>query len=1476
MSSKGKIFITAVILAALSAGYIWGIPAIVNLPARKALIEQKIYEKTGIIADVGNPELSMGTFPSVWVKSNYAAIINSDGSKALYITNPKFKLKLLPLIFKRIEIDKISASSESINLVLTQDKNFLLGDYSLKFSADKKFSFEKASVNLGPYIVNLDDKLNNQTAALQGEYFQDAKYIRNKKVKFATVGNIRVANETTDFYTDIDLNLPIKKLTGDKLKIEAGIKDFKLESISDYVNILSKGKVKELDGILNFNANTISSKFNAKEVYTSLTTDNLRIIGEDAPSSIIFPDKLNVDINFETIDRGINFQNTEINSKDIQIKLDGKITQSGKKIPAMDLTVDIKPTKLEQLRLLVPGYKDLLPDIDLYAMKKYFFAGNGEGKLRFVGQGSIPKVFGDVKLGDVYVIHRIPNTLKGGDVGLNFVGHEMNLDVFVPVYNENNVTVKGIIKIDGSKYSELDIKNVGDVPLGAAQEVINPLHEIFKFKMGPVPIMKLQGWGGIDVSSKGRKIDPHIWGNFYFKNATAEFNDIHNLVLKNANGTINFEDTKITFKTTSGSINGKTANIYGNCDVMGKLNVFAKTFGQKIPEILKVINTSKDMADVQKVIKPFKNADGIADLELNIYGTANDVEKIKFNKDLFAKGKITFHNATTILKDTYLPLHDINGIVNFDKKDADFDVNGFVRNSQIVAKGKTKDNILDLTATSDRVAIGDIMDMFQPDSILPYKKDISKLNITLNGNYKGIADGDNLDYDKVTAQGKIIPNINSSNLIKIKEGSYKLSQGILSTDSIKGLFNNNPFTISFVGTNVYKNMKIKDAEFNLKGFNISSLEAIKSQLDIPLLDKLTDFEGYVDLKGYIKDGKIWSDTNLNNLSCKYKPTDGLIKVLNGKANIRANTLYLGNINLLLSSMPVLINGNVADILSSPVVNLTINTQLNQMFFDRFFNSTSVYPVKVKGDVDFYSKIRGTFDRLYTTSTLNIGENSSLYYMGATIEGDQIETGTNPVTISADAIITPNSVNLATLNYKQLSQNILNISGDVRFIRDNILAFKNFKIKTFAPMSAKVFNILLKKPTIKQGTFTSDLTLNGTSSAPYTLGSLNITGLDIPFMDTVINDIDVNFKNDYINLNSSGTILNNDINLNAKIKNNPKTPYIIEDVQIKTEALDLNLLAERFNEFDTERLKAKQTSGSSSLLFSPEQIIIKNADIIADKILIKKAEATDFISKINLRNNVLKIDNFTFNLANGKVDGKISTDLNTMKTDGQMRIENADAQIISENFFDMPGQMYGTVTGDLTMSCVGSSSIDCVKTLSGEGHFDVLDGRMPKLGSLEYLLKAANLVTGGVTGVSINSIIDLITPLKTGNFESITGDVKVKDGIANDIEVYSHGKDLNMYMTGSYNITNLIADMDIYGSLSRDFSTIIGKISNMSLNRLLNSIPGVNINDISPDATSNINKIPGFNKDNVVRVFKSEIYGDINGSNYVRSFKWIKN
>ena len=82
-------------------------------------------------------------------------------------------------------------------------------------------------------------------------------------------------------------------------------------------------------------------------------------------------------------------------------------------------------------------------------------------------------------------------------------------------------------------------------------------------------------------------------------------------------------------------------------------------------------------------------------------------------------------------------------------------------------------------------------------------------------------------------------------------------------------------------------------------------------------------------------------------------------------------------------------------------------------------------------------------------------------------------------------------------------------------------------------------------------------------------------------------------------------------------------------------------------------------------------------------------------------------------------------------------------------------------------------------------------------------------------------------------------------------------------------------MTVFGTLSNNLTSVFGKVKNASLNSLLNTIPFMNKNELNPITMAEINKIPNIDTQNIYRIFTAEIFGDINGSNYVRSFKWIK-
>ena len=77
---------------------------------------------------------------------------------------------------------------------------------------------------------------------------------------------------------------------------------------------------------------------------------------------------------------------------------------------------------------------------------------------------------------------------------------------------------------------------------------------------------------------------------------------------------------------------------------------------------------------------------------------------------------------------------------------------------------------------------------------------------------------------------------------------------------LKGLFNNNPFNMSLVISDIYNTMEIADSVFNFKNFDISSVNDFKDQLPIPKevktqMNNITDMKGVIDINGNIKKGK---------------------------------------------------------------------------------------------------------------------------------------------------------------------------------------------------------------------------------------------------------------------------------------------------------------------------------------------------------------------------------------------------------------------------------------------------------------------------------------------------------------------------------------------------------------------------------------------------------------------------------------------
>lgn len=1092
---------------------------------------------------------------------------------------------------------------------------------------------------------------------------------------------------------------------------------------------------------------------------TETTTDAHQLITADIKLKDTV--KIKSDINF--INNGLQINDLKITGNNINAFMSGKVTRLNSNLPNLDLKIGVNNSKAENILPLIPDIPNLSPDIDVLLLKQTGFWGDASGNLEIKGKADFPNVYGNVLVKNAYMVKQIPNAKKA-TIKLTFTGDKMDLDVKVPTSPTQTVWVTGPINLDKNRSADLHITSTKDVDLKTAQIVLNPLHEILHFDLGPVPIMDIKGKGGINLHIIGTRKDPHGWGQFSFNNATVSFLDVHNMVLQNGSGTLDFKNQDTLFQTKTATLNGKPISVRGTCSLLGNLDFDVISNGQDLAKLLNTINTSPMLVNIQNLLKPVEKMSGNANIKINLFGQVKDINDVVFNKNIFAKGTIEMLSDSIKLKG--LPAIRTSGIVNFKNLDANFDLQSLINSSKLDITGKIKENYGNIKIVSNRFNLGDGIKILSLN--LPYSKDLATINSSFTAQYDGKID--NINLDRIRLKGKIYNN-----------------KGAKST------------------------LVVNNSDFELKN----------------------------------------------------------------------STLRLPKINARFGQMPILFEGKVTNIAQIPNLNMYVNLKPTQEFFDEFYNKKSLYPIKMKGDVNLTSRITGDINNINAKTILNIAENSHLYYMGATI-GD-IE---NPVRITTNSTYSQQKIKINNLQYDKIitSQNNkpyaktqLNASGTLKMLSANNVAFENFKIKTQTPSDAKIFNIIFRKPFMKQGVFTSDLVLNGTSLNPKIIGKLGITSIDIPFFDSAITSIDLDFKHNKLFIKSKGTVLTNDIQLDAEMKNRLIAPFVVDNVNIKVSDLDVNKITDKLRDFEAEATRKPTSQMNSTQEIDMSQLVVNNANIQADKIKIRNINSDNFTAKLKLNNKkILDVEQFKFDIAQGSVFGKLQHNLNNHRTELDIHLNDANASIMSEALFDLKGQVYGLVDGNFILNCSGDTQDKCFKTLSGNGNFKISDGRMPKLGSLEYLLKAGNLFKGGITGLSINSIIDLITPLKTGNFESIAGDIHITNGIADKINVYSSGHDLNMYMTGSYNIVTSVADMVILGSLSKNITTVFGKIKNASLSTLFNTIPGVNDQTEKLLMQEDIAKIPNIkNATDIYRIFAVDINGDINGDKYVKSFKWVK-
>lgn len=1482
MNARLKILIYIFAFIALYACYYWLTPLIVNIDSRTEQIQNFFEQRYGLQVEVKEPNLKMALTPAVWVSAD-EFIVHEDSGTPLTIKNPKLKIRLLPLIFKKINLVYLSGDSPSLQLRFDKDYKFYLGN---KLSIDRfkpYISLNKAKILINNYKIVIDDEIQSKKIKLTGNHFQLDDFQINKHIKLSVDSLIKINQKSSVLTANIDFKLPIKEnFKHSDLILNTMITNIDLNDFSPYIKKFSDGKILETKGILNIEAKT--EEFDTvNRIIEQGVINELSIITDKPETSVIYKDRLTFSSNFDLERNSLILYDLSILAKNVNLRADGKVSKINSKAPKLDLNLDINDSKIKNILDLIPIINSDNSDIDYVALKKRGFDADINSQLNFKGEPTQPEVSGNISLNDCFFAKPLLNIPKAA-IKLDYNRNNVVMDINIPTSYSEFISIKDVAELYGDKSFKLQIKSSKSVELSVVQDLLTPLSEVFKFDISQLSHISLLGIGNIDLTIEGNPIEKQLSGLFNFIDTTASIACI-NSAITGANGQVEFDNNKFIFSTKSAYIDGKPIEIKCESSIDGKFKLDFTANGQNPDFLLNIMKSSECLNNFKSTLNLVDKLSGNADLNVNISGEIAPKDDIKEGKKINANGQIKLYNNAIKLTNLARPINNINGTINFKNNNASLNLGLLLNNSKFNLVGSVSPQLADLTLNSPKLFINDLLNCLpnQETEKLDYIPNLANPSISLEAKYTGKSKI--FEVNKLVVKGKLNKHDIESDKLLFTSGNFEMKDAVLYLQHIAGYFENNPFDIDATISNVLMNNQSINGKFFAKGFDISTLDKIAS---LPFFNEefkksignLGKLNGRIDLRSTVKNNIFNTKFDINEINAVYLPLNMPIKLLSGSVTLSNDELMLYKVNSMLGSMPVLIDGSIRKVFTKPKFNLYLNVKPNQDFVDKYFNLNSIYPIKFKGDIIASLRFLGVKEDYDAKAEIELQKDSNIYYMGATI-GDAI----SPIRLYLNSNIAGNKIDIKNFKYDKLITSLDNksyvtnqlmASGIAEFSADKLNLY-NFKIKTTNPTDARIFNILLRKPNIKQGQFESDITINGIFPAAKMNGRINFTGINIPLYDTIINDISLKFSNNDININSTADIYENRLVLSANVKNKLTPPYEINNIDIYCGYLDLNAILSGINNIALNE-DAYAINKSEKPEFDFSSLIIKKAHLKADTLEFKKALAKNLTTDLSLSDKmILSFEDYKFDLAEGIVSGNFKYNLLNSKTDFNLNALNVNANVLTEALFDLESQIYGTLTGETELTCNGKTHKACMETLSGNGNFNVINGKMPKLGSLEYLLKASNLVKSGITGISLNSLIDLVTPLQTGDFDSIQGDFNITSGKADSIQIFTQGKDLSLFITGKYNFATLIADLEIFGRLSKKITNNLGPIGNLSLNTLFNTIPGVDLDEANKSQVmKNIDKIPGLElSDKVYRLFTVKVYGDINGDDYVQSFKWVE-
>lgn len=1496
MINKNKFLISAGIAALIFLGlqmiYVFVIPKAINISEKTGKIEKILKEKDNIDAKIINPSLK--TFWDFSVKFDAEKIDFKAPNNRNIFHADGFSLKINPfkLILKQLALKEFNSENLYIDITRFDKEIFGFGSF-FRFDLNSDFtpSFKGANVKIDNYKISIDDRFVNKKFVLQGDTFDIKPFKKNLLVLTAS-GNLYSEEKCAEFNLNLISDLFVSKKSNlQNYSVTGFIKNINLKQLEPYIAGIPK--INSAEGFLNLNFN--STTLNEKKgtlLEIRAETDNIALNKGIYEKQFVLKDKSNLLVKLNAEKNTLNIEQLLFNGNKINAKLSGKVESYTSDKPKLNFDAVIANSRAEEIVNALPY--GLCMEINL--IKKYGISGDVQGFFKIKGDITEPDIFGKAEGKNLHALRNIDDS-HTGKLDLLFEGKKSKIKVDVVTKSHQTFYLDGIIDIYDKDWSYFTVKTSEKLELPLVRAILVPVSEIFDFLTGPLPIINIRaGTGNAVLDIKGIQRKARINGIVNLNDAVGTFDGISALLTK-VNAVIDFKNDKIDFYSKNFLVNSFPTNLSGHCDIAddGLFDFTLASNNAETSVLFDIIKKSDMLNEVKNSLKYINNVSGISDVSVKVSGKID--ENIDFKlidmSDFNTEGFLNLKNNKVKLSDFSYPIEKISGKVDFNEKNISFENMkfGLGKSSDGIISGKIdlssdKDMPMEIKISAPSMDLYDTL-KFASNSALGIKYDLKQykadnFNSRHSLDFSGKINGDEIDFKTASAKIKFLGKTDKISKNYISGGEITVNNNMAAINNLKVKIGGSEVSLNGLISNLTSKKptyKISAVTKNLELLSVADF--VKSGIFGPkagnFAAQLKEYSGNVNANVEISNKGGLGEISFKNLGFRHIKSDIPVFFPKLDINLTNNKITLNKITGEIGrtgKIPAFADLTIKNYMKIPYIQGKFTTKLNSVFVERYLNTKMTQPVKLTGNVDISSEINGSVDSLRISTIANLPVDSDISYLTTNL-GDTEYLRKFVI----DTFIHPDNINIKKFEYSEYKvQNSKNASVPLIiasgiFSRKNLVP-ENFSIETKTKLPAKMLNFVFKKSLIKAGTFDANLkySISQKTGTGRPTGTINVYNAEIPTFGAVINNVKMKFDEYNVKLISAGRLINTDYNVNADIVNSVKLPFRIKNFTVNTKYLNLDNCINAINKWSIDAYMKSSSKFNSS--FNLSDIIIDRGVLNVENMDYKSVPMTNLSSKISVdTNSLVKIDVENLKMAEGKISSNIKYDIKDGSVILNLTADGVDSNIIADAFMGLKNQIQGKFTGKVNLKTKGFDSLEQLENLNGNAEFNINYGRMPKLGSLEYLLRATNLLNSGLTALSVNGVIELLKPFKAGSFEQINGKFNINKGIVKNIEVFSKGSNLSIYLNGLYDMNESNADIVVYGKFGHKIDGLLGGVGNLSLNTFFSLIPQT---QNATEYDSEIAKIPDITyKSEDCRVFRATVDGNINENNSVSSFKWIK-